>query len=325
MLKWKYGSYQFTINPNAQSSQIDLVGDVARTLSGALISQPTALQESYSVSSVFYQHRSQPVSQVSLPNASLFESYSGNFYALNKTNSRIDVYNELFVSNSSISLSAVTNSNYGAFDTQPNYIWVASDNSSYGQLETITYSGVSGSTYVLSTGNAIIPSGLEILNSYVYVLRPTGKIDKYRSSDLGYVTTLTLPSGVNYYGMTSDGTYLIVGNNDNYSKIYHVDPSSGTIVNQIAFNEILSISDVAYDGNRFYNLSGTNLQVIKGNTVDLDVINIRNQITSYKYVDLIDDMGVTTRVTASDFSTNRKIGYDHYYEVSMNISKVNRG
>jgi hypothetical protein len=324
MLKWKYGNYQFAINPNSQSARISVVGDEVRTLTGALISQPTGLQESYNISAVFFQPRSRALGQTVLTNAIFVKTYNNQFYALNRTNDSIDIYNQSYVFVSSISLSAVTNKSYMAFDVQPDGIWIVSDNGANDTVYKISLAGALLSTN--SVAKTISASGLRYFNGYLWILRTNGTIDKIRPTDFVKMLTLALPYGLYYYGMTSDANYLIVGNNDSYSKIYHVDSVTAGVVNQITFDNILSITDVAYDGTKFYILNNTNqLQIIMGNTVEIDIYNLQNQITGYKFVNLVDDMGATTRVYVSDFSAERRQEYEHLYNVSMTINKIDRG
>jgi hypothetical protein len=327
MLKWKYGNYQFAINPDTQGSNIQLVGDVARTLTGALISQPSFLQESYDISSVFYQGRSKSLSQISLSNASFVDYYNNQCYVLNKTNDRIDIYNSSYGYISTVSLSAIPNKSYMAFDVVSDGYWVICDNGSYDSIYKISLSGsllVNNTNAIAKTVQAV---GVELMSGYLWVLRGTGKIDQVRITDFSVTTSaIVLQFGINYAGITSDGTYLIVGSNDNYTKLYHVDTVNNVAINQITFDNILTITDLAYDGSKYYILNSSNqLQSISGNTVDIDVYRLRNEIQNYKYVNLVDDMGITTRVFASNFSSNRKDGYEHMYDISMTINKIDRG
>lgn len=327
MQKWKYGNYQFAINPNSQSSKVDMVGDNVRTLSGALISQPTSFEESYDISSVFYQQRSRSLSKISLSNASGIEYYNNQFYVLNKTNDRIDIYNKNFTFVSSVSLSAVTNKSYSAFDVASDGFYIVS---STGTTTDMFYkinltTGALISNTSLTKPSSDDATGIRYMNGYVWILRLDGTLEKY-FTNMTKSLTIILPSGLSYYGLTSDSTYLIIGNNDSYSKIYHIETSAGKIINQISFDDIVSIKDIGYDGSYFYALNSSNqLQTIKGNTVEIDILNLKNEVLTKTYVDIIDDMGVITRVSTSSFSATRKLGYDHYYDVSMTISKVNRG
>jgi hypothetical protein len=84
--------------------------------------------------------------------------------------------------------------------------------------------------------------------------------------------------------------------------------------------------DVGYDGSKYYVLNGTSqFQSINGNTVELDIYELKKEIANNKFVDLVDDMGVMTRVFANDFNSERRMGFERMYDVSMSIRKVNRG
>jgi WD40 repeat protein len=214
-----------------------------------------------------------------------------------------------------------------AFDVVSDGYWVICDNGSYDSIYKISLSGsllVNNTNAIAKTVQAV---GVELMSGYLWVLRGTGKIDQVRITDFSVTTSaIVLQFGINYAGITSDGTYLIVGSNDNYTKLYHVDTVNNVAINQITFDNILTITDLAYDGSKYYILNSSNqLQSISGNTVDIDVYRLRNEIQNYKYVNLVDDMGITTRVFASNFSSNRKDGYEHMYDISMTINKIDRG
>jgi hypothetical protein len=325
MLKWQYGNYVFAINPNSQGTGLEVVGDNGRFLSGASFSQPSFLLEKYGVNAVFFQNRSHQVSQVSLQNSNFIEYYNGNLYVLNKTDDRVDIYNSNFILSSSISLSSVPNKTYLGFDVQSDGIWVLSDNSTDDTVYKVGLDGSLSSTN--SVSRTVISSGIKQLNGYLWILRTNGAIDKVRITDFVKVSTLNLPNDLSYVGLSAstDGNFLIVGNNDIYQKIYHVDYLTGNIINQISFDNMQSMDDVSSNGINFYTLKNQKLSVIKGNTVECDLFLLEKEIDSKKYVDLIDDMGVKKRVSVSDYSRSRRKEFEHMYDVSMSIVKTNRG
>jgi hypothetical protein len=335
MTKWKYGNYDFLINPSEQETRIEMVGDEVRMLSGDLISQPTHLKETYSIHATFFQPRNRLISQISLPNVMSISYLGGKFYVLNKTNDRIDVYNSNYVYLSSISLSTIVNKDYQAIDAQPDCFWIVSsgDETLASTNKDTVYKIALNGTKISSSlilrdiiHLSVDPSGIKFFAGNLWVLRLNGWIEKYRVSDMANVAILKLPNGVYYSGLDYDSEYLLVGNNDDYSKIYHVDFSNAQIVNQITFENMAILTDVAYDGAKFYAVGTTGkCQIVLGNTVDRDLDRLRKEIKRYSFVDLIDDMSVKTRVAVEEFSEGQRDGFEKMYDVSMSVCKVDRG
>lgn len=323
--RWKYGNYTFTINPSAKDSSIEMVGDNVRTLSGAYISQPTAMQETHDIKAVFYQGRNRSISVTSFPNYKGIESMSGNLYSIYSPADAVYVFNENMTLQNTLSISGCTNKNYIAFDIQPDYTWVCS--SSTGNTE-IVYKVARNGT--VATGNTVpmtsATTGLKYLNGYIWMLRDNGNLDQYRETDFAKTNTFVLPSGVGYSGLSSSGDYLVVGTNLNtYPTIYHVDSNNGNIVNAITFN-MNNITDIAvHKDGTIYNYNSGLLQRIVPNTTSLDLYNLEKEIDGNKFVTLTDDMGISSRVIATNYSATRNIDYEYMFDVSMTITKVNRG
>lgn len=326
MNRWKYGNYEFRINPSSAEVSTELVGDTLRTLSGALVSQPSFLKDSYDVESVFYQPRSRVISQVSIQNAAFIRYESDRFYVLNKVNDRIDIYSRNMSSlTGSIPLTGVSNKSYMSFDIVGNIIWVVSKAGTTSDV--VTQLNSSGS--VISSGSVsktIDCSGVRYFSGSLWLLRTTGKIDLIKPSDFTKTRTIVLPDGLYYSGISSDGNFLIVGNGDSYNKILHIDVASGKIVNQISPSNMGRPVDFAYDGKHYYVMSESNgIQKIEGNTVERDLFLFQHEISTKSFVDMYTDMGVKIRAVINDLSIRRRIGFEHLYDVSMSITKVDRG
>ncbi len=325
MFRWKYGDYEFRINPYAADTSTELIGDNVRTLSGAHVSQPSFLKDSYSVNSVFYQPRSRAVSQTTVQNSAFIKYDNNQFYVLNKVNDRIDVYSKNLLNRAfSIPLTALQNKNYVSFDVFSNNIYVVSSiNSTTDSINILDSSGgiVSNGTLAKS----IECSGARYFNGYLWLLRTNGNIEKIRTNDFAKVAVVVLPYELYYAGLSSDSNFLIVGNRDSYNKILHIDSTTGKIINQITMDNMNPIYDLEYDGKYFYTLNNNVIQVIQGNTVECDLHLFQYEIDTKSFVDMVTDMGVATRVMVSNLTIRRRIEFEHMYDVSMSITKVDRG
>jgi hypothetical protein len=326
--RWTYGNYQFAINPNSHEMNYEVVGDNVRTLSGAFISQPTSVVETYSISSVFYQTRNRMISEVSIPNGLKVKYYNNSFYVLNKVNDRIDIYNSNFTLTTSLSLSALSVKTYVGFEVQTDgTIWVCSD-----APVNDTYYKLSNAGALLQTTPLVrtIPStvGIAVTLGYMWVLKSEGTLEKVRLTDFAKIATYKLPTGVNYSGLAADGSYLMASNNDNGLRtIYMIDCDNGNTVSSIVMSELTNLSEVTKSATTFYTFNATTskMQVIKGNTVQLDIYKLEKEILNNRFVTMIDDMGVSYRVYVTDMKKSRRMGYETMYDVSLQIQKVNRG
>ncbi|WP_336784166.1 hypothetical protein [Paenibacillus illinoisensis] len=326
MTRWKYGNYEFGVNPNGMETSTELVGDNVRTLSGATISQPSFLKDSHSVTSVFYQPRSRAIAQAVVQNSSAVCFENEQLYVLNRVNDRIDVYSSNLSNRvSSVSLSNLQNKNYVNLDVVSNRFWlVSSVNSSTDSITQLDFNG-----NVVSSGTVsktMECSGIRYFNGYLWLLRTNGNIEKIRTNDFAKVTVVVLPYELYYSGLSSDSNFLIVGNRDSYNKLYHVDTKTGKIINQIYFDKMNPVYDVTFDGKYFYTINQNNvLQKIDGNTVECDLHLFQYEIENYAFVNMITDMGVSMKVMVSNMSIKRRLEFEHMYEVSMTITKVDRG
>ncbi len=326
MAKWKYGSYEFRINPNAVNSSIQVVGDELRTLTGALISQPTGIRENYGVEAVFYQPRTRVISEISLT-ADCVDWYNLKFYAINKANNRIDIYNGNMISESVISLAAITNKNFKSLDVVSDGIWILCNNTGVSDFITkINFSGaitVATKTLPIIGGQHI--TDIEQLSGYLFAIRAS-EIEQLSMPALVKLSVITTPNNV-INGLSSDGTYLLLGANDlSFGNIiYHIDITNGRIINAIASDELKNIVGLAYDGKDYYGFGLNKLQKIQGNTTMVDIYNLEIQIESYGFANLVDDIGIAKRVMISSMSKDRILGYENMYKVSLSIEKIDRG
>lgn len=325
MAKWKYGSYEFRINPNAVNSTVQVIGDNVRTLTGAPISQPTGTRENYSVESVFYQPRTRTISDSSLV-ADCMDWYNKKFYAINKANNRVDVYNSNMGTDPTITLAAITNKNFTSLDVVSDGIWVLCRN--VGVEDYITKIDFTG-TITVATKTLPITGGqnitdIEVLSGNMFAIRGS-KIEKLTIPALTKLTEITPPSSV-IKGLSSDGKYLLLGANDVSwgNIIYHIDIDSGMAINAIANDQLRLMSDLAYDGTYYYGFGANKIQKIQGNTTMVDIYNLEKEIVSYGFANLVDDIGITKRVMVSSMSKDRILGYENMFNVSLSIDKINR-
>jgi hypothetical protein len=332
MAKWTYGSYEFRINPKSFENQMEFVGDQMRTLTGALISQPTGTKETYSVEGTFYQPRTRVVSENSL-SAECIDYYNGKLYAVNKTNDRIDVYNSNMVSQSTVSLSAVTNKNYGSISAYVDGIYILS--STAGVSDTI-YKINSTTGAIISTTTIPIADSMHITNikatnnKYLlglFALRGT-RIEKLVFGTLVKDSEMNTPFAIGgTKGITVDGNYIVFGANDGtYGTIYHLDWVGNGVISSMSSDSFQSIDGVTFDGQKFliFNKANKKIQNVAGNTVPVDIYNLENEIRSSGYATMVDDMGITRKVSVTSIDKERVLGYENMYNISLSVEKVDR-
>jgi hypothetical protein len=327
--RWKYGSYQFRINPSSSDQSIEIIGDNVRTLTGALIAQPTAMVENYSLSSVFFQGRTRLISEFSISKCDSFDLYNGNIYVLNKTDDRIDIYNSNLSLTSSISLAGVAEKQYLSFDVTSSGFWLISDGPSatFYAVHKIDFSGNITPAFLIARAVEDQLYGIEEFGAFVFLLIES-RIEQYAFPNVTKLDTIFLPS-VFYNGLSSDGNYLLVGEKDNFNNnvVYHIDTANGNIVNSTYSESITGIHDVAYDGTYLYiyNSAASKVQKIKGNTVLLDIYSLEKEIENNKFVIMTDDLGTERRVRVESLSKQQRIQNEIAFDVSIKVSKINRG
>lgn len=331
--RWKYGNYTFRINPNGHDTKYSVVGDDVRTLSGAVISQPTGVTEGHSVQAVFYQPRTRIINELSLSSAS-FIAYGNNLHALIAASQSVNVYSEdLSTVISTISLSSIPSTSYVGFDVSSGYLWVAIDaGTTAKQFYKINPSGTVVASFTLSHAAGKSLKDIAVDNGVLYTLWDDYTV-QYSTVSSGTNTAITvyrtiyLPNTAGYFGLGVDSGYLIAGSYDyDNNTIFHIDVASGMVVNGITTDGINAIDDVAFDGKTYLVLNrarGT-IQYIQGNTTQLDLFKFRVE-TASGYVRLTDYRGVQVRVAITDLSVTRRIEYEHMYEVSASFMTVDRG
>lgn len=326
--RWQYGNYQFDINPSSFSMDTKLVGDELRTLTGALVSQPSFLQDKYTASTTFYQPRTRVKGLTSFQNGVSIDCYNQKTYVLNKVNDRIDIYNQNYVFQSSLPLSVITtNKAYLWISVNSTGIYIASQRTSPAGLfvHSLNLTGSFLSTLTLASSSTL--TGFTNFGGYHWILSNNGNIYKIRPSDGASIITYALPYGLYYEGISNDTDFLIVGNKDTFIKVYHVDSTSGRIVNQFSDDTITTFNDIAYNGTQYLAINNTSfsLQIILANTVEAEIYKFKTEMSSKKFVDMIDHLGIIRRVYISSLSIDRSSTSQYMYQVTMSITKVDRG
>lgn len=323
--RWKLGSYTFEINPSDYSENITIVGDNAVTLGGFIVSQPTLVKEEYSFSSTFWQGNPRILNTVSMPNGSGIKMLSGNYYVLNNSTKKIDVYNTGY---SSLKHISVSGNNLTSFDVAPVETCYVVENLSSSQiLHTVTSSTQSTKTISGLSGNV---TGIKFYNNNLWMV--TDK-DILYNTDMNFkiLNSVNLPSispnYLGYRGLGIGGSYLLVTmNTSDMSGVYHIDMSTGSIVNAFSIPTMMNLLDVVYDGTNFIFINDQNQLVFtNGNTVLADIYTIDNQIKTSGTLTMVDDMGVNRTITVSQFNPQRVDGYMQMYKVDITGTKVDRG
>lgn len=331
--RWKLGNYEFVINPRNYGEQVNVVGDTVVTLGGNVISQPTTLAESYSMTSTFYQNRPKITNIVSVPNLGGVELLSGNYYILNNTTKKIDVYNSN-LSSLTKSVSLVTTPNgedFKAFDVQSDgTIWAVEAKGSTDILHKITPTGtMTTSNFTSLTGRVV---GIKYDSGNFWVVTSGGNTLYQLDSLLQVQLYLTLPymnpSKLGYEGITLVNGYIVVAfNNTEETGAYFIDSTNGNICNAFTLPDYIEVTDVAYNGTSyiFSTRNGNQLYYTNGNTLLLDIHNLEKEIKTKGFISMVDDMGVSRRVMVKDYNVDRLEGFLQRYDITINAYKVDRG
>lgn len=327
--RWQLGNYQFVINPNSNNEQMTVVTDNVITLGGNIISQPTVLKEEYTLSSIFFQGMPKVTSTVSISHASGVEMLSGNYYVLNSTTKNVDVYNTNYSLLKSIALVSPSNGeNFTSFDVQSNEtIYAVEDAVSSQILHTVTSTTKTLKTIIGLNGNV---QGIKYDNGNLWLVTSTSMLYKTDTS-FRVLASMNLPyissNNLGYKGMTMVNGYLVISfNSSDMTGAYHIDTSTGNIVNAFSLPTYTQITDVVFNGNSFVFTTNTNQFVYtNGNTLLVDIYTLEKQIKSNGFLSLIDDMGVNRRVTVSQYSIERQSTALQMYNVSITAVKVDRG
>ncbi len=157
-----------------------------------------------------------------------------------------------------------------AYETQP--VWMAKVR--IATLETVaTWTGEATQYNAL---NALY------LDGYVYMCLQNGNINepsqvvKIRASDMTLVGTWTDPDGVtNLAGITTDGTYLYVGREQQTAKVRKLNPSDMSLVATWTDTGPNRAFTLVYDGTYLYVGEDTNpAKVIKINTTTMTTVSV---------------------------------------------------
>lgn len=328
-MRWTYGAFVFEINPNGRSTSTKLVSDDVRTLTGALVSQPSYLEDSHSLTARVYQPRTKLKAITSFPNGISFDFYVDRIYVLNKINDRIDVYykGNLTYETSYTLSSITTNKSYLWLATSDINVFVASLKTSPNGLyiHKLSTSGVYVSTLTLTISGTL--TGYTYFGGYHWILNNNGGLTKIRPTDGAVIATYSLPVGLQYEGLTHDGDFLIAGNKDSGNKIYHIDSASGKIINQLIDDSIGIFNGIGYDGKQFFTLDSTTykVQIIQGNLVECQIYKLQAQIMINKYVNMIDHVGISRRLFIKELRISRVAEFEHMYDLTMSVIRIDRG
>jgi hypothetical protein len=184
-------------------------------------------------------------------------------------------------------------------------------NSTYGSIHGIAYDSTALELWIVTDKN--------VVSLFTY---PTWTQVKYLN--LPNIS----PNLSGYQGMDIINGYLVISFvSDDISGAYHVDLTSGSICNVFSLPDYTQINDITFDGTNFIFSTQTGNQLVytNGNTLNLDIYNIENEIRTKGYLDMIDDMGVKRRMAVSHYTIDRQEGSLTKYSVDIQATKVDRG
>ncbi|MDP5273673.1 hypothetical protein [Chengkuizengella axinellae] len=332
-MRWRYGNYEFHINPDRQSDNITLVGDNVRTLNGTYIAQPTGVVEKLNFESVFYQGRTKIIDEKSLLHADKFCYGADRLYVLNKNQYVIYVYNQNLVQIDEMAIPGEAGQEYISIAVDSRSIWLLglTQNGTYFINNLNIHDATLIHEYELSH-LLIEPIGMTCIeDSIVYITDDDGAIEGYHlTGGNDYkVTSFIIPNFPHHVvGLTSYSEFLVIGcKQDQQTVIYHVDIHTHEIVNTIMIEDESGIDDICMDGDHFvtYNKNIKRLTFIRGNTTLLDKYLLEREIESKRNVKLIDDMGVERKVVVESYDATRLMGHEHMYIISMSVQNTDGG
>jgi hypothetical protein len=332
--RWKLGNYQFTVNPNRYGESVEVVGDTVKTLDGTVISQPTELDESYEITSVFFQSRPRIVAELSFPKSQGLKFVNGNYYLLDNTTKKVNKYNK------NMSLLSTTNiidtpngENLIALDVESDgTIWAVQESVSPSKIHKVV--NTTKTIYSMPVQVQGTVEGICVDSSFIYIVTDLRKLYKISKSNMTSVSSVSLPfisyNNLGYQGMSIIKGYLVMSFNDGeQSGAYHMDINDGRVVSRFSIpnTTYTELIDVTHDGTNFVFLcnGGTNVKYSNGNTLLVDIYELENQIQNYGYLNLVDDMGVSRRVTVTNYGFEREDNSLTKYQVNLSIKKVGRG
>lgn len=330
--RWRIGSYEFKINPNSYSEQYEMVGDTVTTINGTIISQPTFVDESYMISSIFFQPRPRILSEVATNGTNVCMA-NNRYYFYNQTDRKIRRYNTNLVLEATVTVAGTDS--FVAFDVSgavgsETYYMVTGDTTS-AKLCLVNNTGVTSSYGTLMVGEQI--TGIKRYDTRYYVITKSGKIYRY---NFGYVQIdrvdlPSVPTGgyLGYRGIDVTAGIATVScvSFDNLTTIYQIDiANDGSVVNAFALEKNFNANDIVMVNGNFSLVTNDNTIVTtNGVTVLLDIYKLKKEVFDKGYLDMKDDMDVTRRVAVRDIKVDRNEGYLHKYAVSLSVVKVNRG
>lgn len=332
--RWQFGSYTFKSNPTDYSENISYVGDTVVTLNGNVITQPTYVQEKYQIQSIFFQHRPLIRNIVAVSNANAIEFKNNKFYELDSKNAKVNVYNSNFALQKSINVVSTYSNAYTSFDVDTSEnIYLSTWDGQISHMVKVNSSGTLVSDGTYRSGYKIV--AIQNYNGQLYVvtsdsvlhmLNPliNGTYNDNKSSSLPYMP----PDQLGYQGATIIDHYIVVSYfSDWVSGAYHIDLNNGATVNHFELPSANIVNDICYDGNNFVFLDKSNNQLVysNGNTVDVDVYELRLQLDTQGMLLMTDDMGFDVYVFANDYTVNRDDTNIVKYQVSIDVEKVDRG
>jgi hypothetical protein len=269
------------------------------------------------------------LSQVSVPNGCGIKILSGNYYVLNNTTKGVDQYNSNFSFIKSTNVMSGNVNNLIAFDVEPNGTIIALDDTVTQNLRTITSSGNTSSPIATITGSQI--TGVQYDSGNLWFVT---KNNTLYQTDMSFniLKSVNLPNispnNLGYKGMTIANNYLVVSfNSSDITGVYHIDRTTGNIVNAFSLPNYTPIVDIEYDGTNFIFMTQTGSQLIftNGNTLYADMYTIEQNIKNNGFLYMVDDMGVKRKITVSNYSIDRVAGYLTMYNIQITASKIDRG
>lgn len=332
--RWKFGNYTFQSNPTDYSESLTMVGDTIITLNGNVITQPTYVTEKYSIQSIFFQHRPIINSVVGISNAYAIEFKNNKFYVLDNYNAVIHVYNSNFILQKSINVVSSYANMYTSFDVDSSEnIYLTTWDGQSSHIVKVNSSGTLVSDVIYSRNSKAV--AIQNYSGQLYVVTSNSLLHSlnplYNGAYTdGAVSTLPLmPSDqLGYQGATIVDNYIVVSfYSDGVSGAYHIDLNNGVVVNHFELPVANSVNDICYDGKNFIFLDKSNNQLLysNGNSVDVDIYELKQQLDTQGMLLMTDDMGYDAYVFANDYTIDRQDDNIYKYQVTINVEKIDRG
>lgn len=311
-MKFKYGTYEFDINPSSYNKTVKYVGDDPISLSGRVISQPSYNKIEATVDKIFWQPRDKFVEVCSITDVICYNS--GNYIGINSALNKFNIYNTNLVYLNYFDISTSLTS-IGGITSYGNFIYLNATSAGHNyfyKYNKTTGALVSNLLYTGSSVRGMCNNGNSILylndDKSIYSL----DYDTGISTLIMTIGTVNDIRGLEYY----NGFYYISIDMTTYKLLNTIVGSS--IINGVDLGDINEIKSLClFNDNKLYVCDNT-VREYYINSVFNDIYNLEQEVKTGK-VKLIDHYGREQYYVVSNLSVSRIKKYQKACQVSFKL------